>query len=349
MVLIGHANACVTQGHPWTVLAPTGRVSEQLAAREIPHRAIRELKLGPGPRPIAAVKLLARNLRSLATVRRAVRDADVIVANSVLCLPVLRLARPKAPVVWLVHDVITRGDLARIARWMSKVVARSVAVSEAAGAMSRQLGIPTTVVYNGVEAQPVTEVEPEQPPIVGLNAVLTHWKGQHVLLDAIGLLGGSTRVELLGGSLPKEKPYEEQLRNRSEQPDLVGRVRFVGHRDRPADTMRRWSVGVSASVEPEAGPLSVLEGMALALPMIVTDHGGAPEIVGDCGVVVPVGDAAALAQAIGELIEDRERATRLGIAGRDRMMANFDRADLAARFYAVLREVADAADRTRRR
>lgn len=341
MVLVCRAGTGTEAGDHWTVLAPTGAVTDRLAANGVAHHTIPELKLGPGRRPVAAAKLLWRNLRAVPTVRRATRGADVIVANSVLCLPVLRLARPSAPVVWLVHDVITRGDLARIARSMASVVTCSVAVSQAAGALSEQIGIPTVVVYNGVNVDPEPNLDPSEPPIIGLNAVLTHWKGQHVLLDAVGRLGGSVQVELLGGTMPKDEDYERQLRQRAEQPDLAGRVRFLGHRDCPSEVMRHWTVGVSASVEPEAGPLSVLEGMALGLPMIVSDHGGAPEIVGDHGVVVPVNDPDALARAISDLLGDRDGARRLGQAARQRVAADFGRAELGWRFRTVLREMAD--------
>lgn len=265
----------------------------------------------------------------------------MIVANSVLCLPLLRLLRPKAPVAWLVHDVITRGDLERIARWSAPVVTRSIPVSEAAGRLSMALGIPTTVVYNGVDVSPEVDLlQPESPPIVGLNGVLTGWKGQHVLLDALAQVDPPAVVELLGGTLPKDSTYEAGLRERSQRPDLAGRVRFLGHHDAPNEVMRRWTIAISASVEPEAGPLSILEAMSLGLPVIVTDHGGAPEVAGDAAIAVPPGDPGALASAISALMAEPDRCRQLGSSGRQRVLTAFRRDELEARFCSVLRELA---------
>jgi glycosyltransferase involved in cell wall biosynthesis len=338
-VLINHARADLVD--QWTIAAPDGATGARIETLGIDRLRIPELKLGSGPKPIAALALALGNLRALAPIRRAAREADVIVANSVMCLPLLRLLRPKAPVAWLVHDVITRGDLARIARWSAPAVTRSIPVSEAAGRLSVTLAIPTTVVHNGVAADgEISTLQPETPPIVGINAVLTHWKGQHVLLDALAQVDPPTVIELLGGTLPKDDPYEASLRERSQQPDLKGRVRFLGHHDTPYDVMGRWTIAVSASVEPEAGPLAVLEAMNLGLPVIVTDHGGAPEVAGDTAVTVPPGDAGALAEAITALLADPDRRDDLGNRARVRVSTRFDRGQLEERFRSVLLELA---------
>ncbi len=339
-VLIRHAKCGIELGDHWTILSPEGPTGRRVADAGIGWIEIPELKLGAGPRPVAAAGLALNNLRAAATVRRAVADADVIVANSVLCLPLLRLLRPAAPVTWLVHDVITRTDLAALARWSAPAVDHSIPVSEAAAVLSNELGIETTVVRNGIEPRPVLEARRALPPIVGLNAVLTEWKGQHVLLEALASIPPPTVVELLGGALPKDGPYEERLRERADRPDLRGRVRFVGHRKDPDTIMRRWTIAVSASVEPEAGPLSVLEAMNLGVAVIVTDHGGAPEIVEGVGVIVPPDDPAALAEAVVELLGDPQRRHHLAIAARDRVITTLTRRELEPAFRAVLEQTA---------
>ncbi len=192
-------------------------------------------------------------------------------------------------------------------------------------------------------SKPVQRVDTERatPAIVGLNAVLTEWKGQHVLLDALASIPPPTVVELLGGTLPKDGPYEQRLRERADRPDLRGRVRFVGHREDPDLVMRRWTVAVSASIEPEAGPLSVLEAMNLGLALVVTDHGGAPEIVEGVGVIVPPDDPVALADAVTELLGDPERRHHLAIAGRDRVINTLTRRQLEPVFRSVLQTTAE--------
>jgi glycosyltransferase involved in cell wall biosynthesis len=64
-------------------------------------------------------------------------------------------------------------------------------------------------------------------------------------------------------------------------------------------------------------PLKLFEALACGTPAIVTDLRGQADLVrtGECGLVVPVGDAEALARAVAELARDGERRNRLGSAG----------------------------------
>ena len=307
-VLLAHARRGRSLGDHWTIAAPDGVCADRIEADGIARLRVPELKLDSGPRLFAAFVLLLRQLWALRLVRRELSQADIVVANSVMCLPLLRVARCRAPVVWLVHDVITRTDLRRLAQLTVGAVDEALPVSNAAGELARQLGVPVKVIRNGVDVAPVAPIPPTvDPPIVGLNGVLTHWKGQHVLLEAAARTRHRFVVELLGGALPKDGPYEEALRDRAQQEDLAGRVKLLGHQEDTASVMGRWAVAVSASVEPEAGPLAVLEAMALGRPVVVTDHGGAPEVVDGAGVIVPPDDPTALADAIelGDVAEIR--------------------------------------------
>ena len=68
--------------------------------------------------------------------------------------------------------------------------------------------------------------------------------------------------------------------------------------------MRDWTVAVSASIDPEAAPLNVLEAMSIGLPVIGTHHGGTAEVVGSAGLLVPPRDPSALAEGIERLLAD---------------------------------------------
>jgi glycosyltransferase involved in cell wall biosynthesis len=105
------------------------------------------------------------------------------------------------------------------------------------------------------------------------------------------------------------------LRDRAGRPDLAGRVRFLGRVDEPLARMRGWAVAVSASIDPEAAPLGVLEAMSIGLPVVATDHGGAPEVLGSAGLLVPPADTRALADSLGVLLSDAETHGRCAEAG----------------------------------
>ena len=68
----------------------------------------------------------------------------------------------------------------------------------------------------------------------------------------------------------------------------------------------------------EARALVVQEAMAAALPVVVPRTGGLPGLVGDAGVLVPVGDAAALARQVDRLLGDPASRNALGLAARVR-------------------------------
>ena len=122
-------------------------------------------------------------------------------------------------------------------------------------------------------------------------------------------------LDLVGGSFPKDGPYVAALQERASQPDLAGRVRFVGYVPDVLSRVRTWAVGVSASVDPEAGPLALLEYLSVGVPAVATAHGGSAEVLGDAGILVPPRDPDALAEAIERLLDDEELRRRCAEAG----------------------------------
>ena len=311
----------------WTVscLAPAGTLFDTLTADGVSVVPLPDLKLGDGPRPLAALTMMARWGRASRPMRRHAGAADVVLVNGLLALPAVRLARVDAPVCWLVHDVVVRRDLLAVARRSAGAVDLAIAVSDAAAALPRRLGMTTAVARNGAPWPVEPADEPTAlalplpllplPPIVGINAMLVPWKGHRVLLEAMAHIDGAV-VEVMGGHFPKDAEHVARLRQRASEADLDGRVRFLGHCADPLAQMRRWTLAVNASTDPEAAPLSVLEAMSLGLPVVATDHGGSPEVLGDAGLLVPPNDAAALARAIIVLLGDVDLRRRCAAAGR---------------------------------
>jgi glycosyltransferase involved in cell wall biosynthesis len=79
------------------------------------------------------------------------------------------------------------------------------------------------------------------------------------------------------------------------------------------------------SIWQDALPLAVMQPMALGLPVVASAVGGIPEMLvdGETGLLVPPGDEAALATALGQLIDDPARRARFGQAGRARVASVF--------------------------
>ncbi|WIM70832.1 glycosyltransferase family 4 protein [Corynebacterium suedekumii] len=262
--------------------------------------------------------------RTARILRIAARDADAVILNSTFGLPAVGLAFPghtwlrgsgrrRPTVTWLVHDTIHSPKQKVVALLGTHAITRAVGVSEVTAASVRRLVRRAESRPNGVRipATPTgaTTTDPARP-VVGILAVLAAWKGHDVLLEAVARVP-EVHLEIAGTAFPGSEDWERQLRGRAAQPDLAGRVRFLGHAD-PAEVFPRWDLIVSASTSPEAGPLGVLEAMAAGVPVLGTGHGGTAEyLAGGSGRLVPPGDVDALAEAMRELIHDPDGRARL--------------------------------------
>jgi glycosyltransferase involved in cell wall biosynthesis len=75
----------------------------------------------------------------------------------------------------------------------------------------------------------------------------------------------------------------------------------------------------------ESFSLVAVESMACGIPVVATDSGGPREIVVDdeTGFLVPCGDSQSLSQRIGRLLDDPDKSSRMGAAGRKRVLSHF--------------------------
>lgn len=161
----------------------------------------------------------------------------------------------------------------------------------------------------------LTTTTVRQGPGRGIVSVsrLTPGKGLDTLIRAVGLLPGATLT--VAGNGP-ERADLEVLAERC----APGRVRFAGHvhPEHVGELNRSARVAVLAARYHENMPLAVLETMGAAVPMIVTDVGGLPELVDDGvnGLVVPRQDPPALAAALSKFLDDPDLSQRMGAQAR---------------------------------
>ncbi|EOM78106.1 glycosyltransferase [Rhodococcus rhodnii] len=311
--LVAHGHRC---GDVVTVVCPRGPLTELLPGA-VRHVAIPSLGLGGAQglrRGVAAAEYAMRSARAARVIGRTHGDRHI--ANSLLALPALRSSGRTFG--YLGHDVAHRRSQRAILRLSRRALSGAVAVSAETASPLRPLGIDCRVAVNGTTwPVPARTVELGRPPVVGMLALLTPWKGHHVLLDAVADIPG-VHVEFAGRALPADRGYTDDLRRRARRPDLRDRVHFLGHV--PAATaLARWDVAVSASIAPEAGPLAVLEAMAHGVPTVATDHGGSRSYLGGTGLLVPPNDPAALASALDRALGDMPLRRVLSAASRERI------------------------------
>ncbi len=304
-------------------ISPVGELVKRLPST-VEHVEIPEQGLSAKPTPMAAIEWGGAARKASRVIKSCSRDAGAVVVNGFLALPAVRLAAPEPPVSWVVHDVLRRREWFALLSLVRESIKMAIPVSHAAAAPLRTRGIPVTVVPNGV-AWPVEPRDvPPPTPVIGCVALLTPWKGHMSLLDAFAKVSApEARLELAGSHFVKDAAYAQALRVRAECSDLAGRVTFLGSVDTLA-TMRRWTLAVSPSVEPEAMPLVVLEALSVGLPMVATALGGSLEILGHGGGwLVPPGDPLSLARAINSLLDDPHEQGRLSEWGPEEIARSY--------------------------
>jgi glycosyltransferase involved in cell wall biosynthesis len=334
------------QAENWSVtcIAPPGALADQL--RQAGVRTIAGPPLGRGSRPAVLAAILF-GIRCLQAALRlaSLAEADVILVNGLLPLVPVRLLSPHCAVVYYAQDVVVRPPKTRLLRGVGPVIDLVVAVSESVAQPLRDLGLDCRVVRNGVSVAATSTLRAAaRPYVIGCNGALTPWKGQDVLLDAVAHLPDRTvLLELLGPTYAgrDDQRFAARLRARANEPDLQRRVRFLGHRSSPLAIMRGWRVAVSASVDPEASGLAVLEAMSLGLPQVCTNNGGPAEVLGEAGIIVPTRNPGALAGAIQTLLDDADKWRRASLAGPVRVRAMCSVAAQCAGFTAAIEEVAN--------
>jgi len=188
------------------------------------------------------------------------------------------------------------------------------------------------VFHNGIDitapkrsrAEVRAELGLAEDTVVGLNvAGFVPVKAHDVLVRAAARLrdAGGRATMLLAGDGPERAAMEKLAASLELGPEFV---RFLGFRSDVTDLLGAVDFFVLASRD-EGLPLSVLEAMAQKLPVIATPVGGNPELVseGEHGLLVPVNDEGALAEAIRRLADDAALRRRLGEAGRRRVEEEF--------------------------
>ena len=159
-----------------------------------------------------------------------------------------------------------------------------------------------------------------ETPLVGMVATLRRQKNYDVLIRAAGVLRqrhADAKVLIVGGEEHPGAREGVRLQALIDELGLSETVFLVGYRPDSFDVIRQFDVAVLSS-DFEGQPLTVLEYMDAARPIVATAVGGLPDLItdGETGSLVPPRDPQALAAGIEAMLEAPRRATRMGEAAR---------------------------------
>jgi glycosyltransferase involved in cell wall biosynthesis len=222
-----------------------------------------------------------------------------------------------------------------------------------AGALASHDGFPRNrieIIPNGVEpgdfvpaltpdaARRAAKL-PERGPLIVSIARFHPVKDQATLVR--GFARALAQVPDARLILAGDGPLKPELERLAGELGVADRVHFLGIRSDVPLLLQAADIFCLTSLS-EAASLTVLEAMAAARPIVLTDVGGNSELVRDGreGLLVPRGDAAAVGAAIVRLLSDRGLAERLSAAAASRVRREYPLSATIGRYYALYEELA---------
>jgi glycosyltransferase involved in cell wall biosynthesis len=306
----------------------------------------------PIPRNLAPLPL-ARLLARLVRLMRTRRYTIVHTHNSVTGA-VGRLAARMARVPLVIHTShgfhfhehmppARRAAFVGAERWLARRCDLLLCQNREELAEARALGLAPRHgidhVGNGIDLRRFVarRAAPANPrPVLLCSARLEPVKNHRMLFDALGLLArrGTNLVLRLVGEGPLRARYERLVAEEG----LADRVEFLGYRYDMPQLLADADVAVLTSVK-EGIPRALMEAMAVGVPVVATDVKGTREIVasGRNGFLVPLGDTAALAARLEQLLLSPALRRELGARAIGFARQHCDEARVAARLASTYR------------
>jgi len=295
-------------------------------------------------------------------------NIDLVHTNSIICFEGAYASyKTKVPHIWHIREILpgnrklfgvfgTLKTLKMVSRYSDRVVCVSDAVKRQFSGWQRSPDKYVTV-YNGVEPsifnpdtaiilnQPLRErfQIPDHVPLIAYVARISPQKGFSDLVDACVLLNQDRQdfhVMILGE--PVESRFLYQMQASIENAGLEEKFHFLGKQ--PQDAMPGYLKQMDIFISPshhEPFARSILEAMAMCLPVVGTNSGGTPEAVihNKTGLITKTGIPGTIAEALRKLFADPELRKSMGQAGRERVLEQFTVKQYVSNIQALYEDV----------
>ena len=248
------------------------------------------------------------------------------------------LRRYPAPFSWIEQDVYRRASYAVAGNRDAVNVLRAKGYAGQVRVIP-QFGVDSTLYCRSVPPQE------NAPFVIGYAGRLVPEKGVADLLHAAAQLAGEWEMRLLGSG-PERRALERLARALG----IEERVHFEGQI--ASGEMPERLAGLHILVLPSRSQPNwveqfgriLIEAMASGVPVVGSDSGEIPNVIGEAGLVYPEGEIEALREQIQSLMDDPDRWMVLAQSGRDRARAHYSQAQVAARTVEVYREVLNGSE-----
>lgn len=198
------------------------------------------------------------------------------------------------------------------------------------------------VVYNGIEpSKKKADIFSGKTITLGTVGTLNFQKGIQFLIEAMPRVikeFADTRLVIVG-----EGEYLSNLKKLVKRYKLTKNITFTGFVRDVEDEMKNFDIYIQPSLSESFG-LAIVQAMSLGIPIVATNSGGIPEVVtaGKSGILVEAGKPDALAEAILELVRDKEMAKKMGKLAAEEVKIKFNLEEMVRQTEGIYEQVASA-------
>jgi glycosyltransferase involved in cell wall biosynthesis len=215
--------------------------------------------------------------------------------------------------------------------------------------MTTRLGLPAAkvhVIYDGMDWSAYQPADPPASPVIGYFSRMCRDKGLDILVEAFAALKkdsrfASAKLRAAGGKTSRDQPFIDSITRRVSDLGLTADVELLPNLQDGDKLKFLQSLSVLSVPEKhgEAAGLYVMEAMACGVPVVQPRNGVFPELVEMTGggLLFEPGDAKGLAEALTEVLADRDYAGQLGQRGRLASLRCFSVDNVAGNFIQVCR------------
>lgn len=264
--------------------------------------------------------------------------------NGAIMLPVaIAASLGKEPWAWHFNDTSVPRFLALIVKFILYVGGGMPVASS--HAVVSYYGLPdnTRVLYPPVGSVTAKACIDGRGDVVriGMMANLSPGKGIEDVIEAFAIAQKERqdiRLLIAGRVLENKRWYFESMQQRVIELGIADKVEFCGFVSDPLTWMSSIDIFVFSSYSEAAG-LALIEAMASGLPVVLADVPATREILGGCGILTPLGDADAMADAIVELAGNPALRRELGEKAEKRGRSVFSAGAIARQYCEIYSEI----------
>ena len=226
----------------------------------------------------------------------------------------------------------------------NRVVSVFIAVSKDLYASLRSYGLKNvSVILNGIDLEQhqlishATKRSESEVVVVGFAGALVDRKGVQTLIKAFSKMHENAKLLIVG-----DGPQRHMLEDMAKATER--KIEFSGHSDNVLSQLTKMDILVVPSESFESFGMVILEGMAVKLPLVISDCGGMKEIVVDevTGLVFPAGDDYSLARTLDRLVHNPKEREVFGTNGYERLIKGFSTLRVNSNYLEIVEQVLES-------